>query len=251
MNGAKRQRPIETTEHPVDHRRSCPRRTEGNRMFTERRARRAGLMAATVMSLVLGVAIQPVGAATADVGTTPTAQLGKGTVVARTVFTTSTGEEYVAEQSVSVVAASSAASTTQGCPAPPPDSTTSAQTVGLFCVPKVQCRTLDSTYRIYVIPTYVDLVRWRMRYTWCWEGSMVTSVTPTPTTPDILSGTIRVSGGISRTQGSLPARGGVDVYTEGLQFDVIAFGLPIKAFNPKIRFYLTSVGNAYNLSVLA
>lgn len=46
-------------------------------------------------------------------------------------------------------------------------------------------------------------------------------------------------------------RGGVNVYTEGLQFEVVVLGVSVKAFNPKLRFLLTSSGQAYNLSVLA
>jgi hypothetical protein len=220
-------------------------------MSRHRFAARAGVMIATVVTVVLGVAIHPVSAAPAPALPPAAVPLGEGTTVTRTVFTTAAGEEYVAQQSFSVAAASAPAAATQACPAPPPDSAASGDVVTPQCEPPIRCRTLDSLYHIYVIPTYAELARWRIRYTWCWQGSLVTSAVAAETTPDILSGTIRVSGAISRTRGSLPGYGGVNVYTEGLQFEVVVLGVSVKAFNPKIRFWLTSTGNANNLSILA
>jgi hypothetical protein len=203
---------------------------------------RIGLVATLVVSVLLGVTIQPAGAAPARIDLTSVSAVSDGTTVTRTAIGTYAGEEYVAEQTVSVA---TAAAPQARCPAPPPDATMALEP----CGPK--CRTLDSTYIIYVIPTYQTLVRWRLHYRWCWEANQVISVTHTETTPDILSSTIRVSGSISRGTSNLPAVGSADVYTEGLQFDVVVLGVSVKAFNPKLRFVLTASGNAYNLSVLA
>jgi hypothetical protein len=212
-------------------------------MSRERMVVRVGLVAALVVSVLLGVAIQPAGAAPARTGPTGVSAVSDGTTVTRTAIGTYAGEEYVAEQTVSVA---TAAAPQAPCPAPPPGAA-----MGPACLPPIVCRTLESTYIIYIIPTYQTLVRWRLQYRWCWEGSMVTSATTAPTTPDILSSTIRVSGSISRSDSGLPARGSVSVYTEGLQFEVVVLGVSVKAFNPKLRFLLTSSGQAYNLSVLA
>lgn len=211
-------------------------------MSRQRMAVRAGLVAALVVSVLLGVAIQPASAAPARTGPTSVAPVHDGTTVKRTAIGTYAGEDYVAEQTHSVA---TAAAPQAPCPAPPPGTALGG------CLPPIKCRTLESTYIIYVIPTYQTLVRWRLQYKWCWEGPTVISVTTTPTTPDILSSTIRVSGSISRSDSGIPARGGVDVYTEGLQFEVVLLGVSIKAFNPKLRFLLTSSGQAYNLSILA
>ena len=217
-------------------------------MSRDRMAVRIGLVAAIVVSVVAGVAIQPAGAAPVRTGPVTVSTASDGTTVSKTVIRANAGEEYLAQQTVSVVAAAAPAAAPQApCPAPPPGSSAMVPA----CEPPIRCRTLDSTYVIYVIPTYQELVRWRVQYTWCWQGSSVTSARPTPTTPNILSGTIRVSGEISRTNSSLPGYGGVNVYTEGLQFEVIVLGFSVKAFNPKLRFYLTSTGQAYNLSILA
>ena len=211
-------------------------------MPRERMTVRTSLVATLVVSILLGVTIQPAGAAPARIDLTSVSAVSDGTTVTRTAIGTYAGEEYVAEQTLSVAPA---AAPQARCPAPSPDATMGSNP----CRP--QCRTLESTYVIYVIPTYQSLVRWRVHYRWCWEGNQVISATHTETTPDILSSTIRVSGSISRSTSPVPAVGSADVYTEGLQFDVVVLGVSVKAFNPKLRFVLTSSGMAYNLSVLA
>ncbi|GAA4473434.1 hypothetical protein [Phytohabitans houttuyneae] len=213
-------------------------------MSRKRIAARAGLVTALVVSVLLGVAVQPASATPAPTGPTGVPAASDGTTVTRTTIGTYAGEEYVAEQTVAVAAAVAPQAL---CPAPPPGAARAAMT----CLPPVRCRTMESTYIIYVIPTYQTLVRWRVHYQWCWEGPTVISATHTETTPDILSSTIRVSGSITRRTTSVPALGSVDVFTEGLQFDVVILGVSVKAFNPKLRFVLTSSGMAYNLSVLA
>jgi hypothetical protein len=109
------------------------------------------------------------------------------------------------------------------------------------------CRSLYLVYKIYTF--YADLVRWRQKYTWCWQNEMVVQASHSQNL-EFISPSMRMSGSVESSLDPVPADVVRSVF-EGLRFDYCpAFVSCLLAFHPRLDVYLLLNRNWLDLSRL-
>ena len=126
-------------------------------------------------------------------------------------------------------------------PAPPPPP-----------APPTLCKNYFTTYIIY-IPFVRDLVNWKFKFNFCYNGTVVTSASVTDDM-QILDPTIMANRDNSHTEGQVPAQAVRFLFSKAT-FQYCPLTTPISpvcigTFQPRIDVYLTGTGQVLDVSTL-